>query len=106
MVQVTDLNGIPLVEISGEIDIYSADEIFASVRSAIKSASAFVLSLEHCEYCDSSGLSSILNLRKGGKTFAVVAIGQVRRVFDITNLDKFVPVVSSVRDAVERLGPE
>ncbi|MGH7683115.1 MAG: STAS domain-containing protein [Vulcanimicrobiaceae bacterium] len=105
MVRVRDRNGIPLIEVSGDVDVFSVDEVFTSVREAVTAGKPFVLSFEECSYCDSSGISSVIALIKERQRFAIVANGTVRRVMETTKLHTLVPVVSDVDEALKRLQP-
>lgn len=105
MVRVRDRNGIPVIEISGDVDVFNVDEIFISVRGGIAGRKPFVLSFEGCSYCDSSCISNVIALIKEKQRFAIVAKGTVRRVMETTKLHTLVPVVSDVKEALERLGP-
>lgn len=94
------MNGITLVELRGDIDINSASTIFETVRAAVKGKDDLILSLEHCRYCDSSGMTQVVKLARERRRVVVVAVKNIRRVFEITKLDTIVPVVSSLDDAV------
>ena len=103
MVRVRDRNGIPLIEISGDVDVFNVDDVFTLVRDGIAAEKPFVLSFEKCSYCDSSGISNVIALIKQHHRFVIVANGTVRRVMETTKLHTLVPVVSNVADAVEAL---
>lgn len=103
MVRVRDRNGIPVIEISGDVDVFNVDEVFTSVRDGIPAEKPFVLSFEACSYCDSSGISSVIALIKQNHRFAIVANGTVRRVMETTKLHTLLPVVSDLADALKRL---
>ena len=103
MLNVKALNGTPVFEIRDDVDIFSADAIFASLSAAVNGADRFVVSFEHCHYCDSSGIAHIVHLVRNGRRFAIVALGQIRRTLELTQIHTLVPVVSSLSEAVERL---
>jgi anti-anti-sigma factor len=103
VVRVRDRNGIPVIEISGDVDVFNVDEVFTSVRDGISDGKPFILSFENCSYCDSSGISSVIALVKEHHRFAIVADGTVRRVMETTKLHTLVPVLSDVDEAVARL---
>ena len=103
MVRVRDRNGIPVIEVSGDVDVFNVDEVFTSVRKAMPDDKPFVLSFECSPYCDSSGISSIIGLIKERRQFAIVATGTVRRVMETTQLHTLVPVAADVDEALERL---
>lgn len=103
MVRARDRHGIPVIEISCDVDVFNVDEIFTLVRDKIPPGKPFVLSFERCSYCDSSGISHVIALIKQHRRFAIVANGTVRRVMETTKLHTLVPVVSDAADAVKRL---
>jgi anti-anti-sigma factor len=105
VVRVRDRNEIPVIQISGDVDVFNVDEIFTLVGDGIVTGKPFVLSFEDCAYCDSSGISNVIALIKKQYQFAIVANGTVRRVMETTKLHTLIPIVSSLAEALERLKP-
>ena len=103
MLNVKDLNGTPVLELREDVDVFTADGVFARLRQAVNEEDSFVVSFEHCRYCDSSGIANIVRLIKSGRRFAIVALGQIRRTLELTRIHTLVPVVSNVPEAVEQL---
>lgn len=103
MVRVTDRDGITIVEVFGDIDIFNAEDIFASIYAEVAGVDRFILSLENCRYCDSTAASSVIKLSKFEKLFVVVARANVKRVLELLRLDLVVPLASTVEEAIELL---
>jgi len=87
--RVSEDNGIAIVSLSGELDLWEEDHVRDEI-SAIHSGN-IVLDLAELTFLDASGLSAILTARRAvtgrGSRFAIRgAQGMVRRVFEVTDL--------------------
>ncbi len=72
---------------------------------AASAARRIVVSLEHCEYCDSTGVNVLLRCAKrlGSRLTVVVAPDTLsRRVFEACRMQKLVRVVASMQEALEK----
>ena len=103
MVRVRDRYGVAVVEVFGDIDVFNADATLAAVQKVTAGQSQFVLSLQRCRYCDSSGMAMIVKLIRERRRFAMVAQDRVARVLRLTQLDTLIPMRESVEDAIESL---
>ena len=89
---------VAIVTVSGELDfalcIKLAPELNAAVRSA---ARAVVIDLEDVSLVDSSGIALLLNafrrLDHAGRQLAIACpMGSPRRAFEITAVDRWLPM--------------
>jgi anti-sigma B factor antagonist len=100
------VDGVPVVAAPEEIDITNAPEL----RSALLEAAAHghgtvVADLSRTQFCDSSGLHTLLAAHKrataaGGDMLLVISGDAVLRVFTITGVDRIIPNFTSLEEAL------
>ena len=100
------VDGVPVVVAPEEIDITNAPEL----RSALLEAAAHghgtvVADLSLTQFCDSSGLHTLLAAHKrataaGGDMLLVIPGSAVLRVFTITGVDQIIPNFTSLEEAL------
>jgi anti-sigma B factor antagonist len=100
------IDGVPVVAAPEEIDITNAPEL----RSALLEAAAHghgtvVADLSLTQFCDSSGLHTLLAAHKratvaGGDMLLVIPGNAVLRVFTITGVDQIIPNFTSLEEAL------
>jgi anti-sigma B factor antagonist len=95
----------------GELDAFAAPEIRAAVDE-LAGTTRVVADLSAVSFLDSTALGLLVRaVRELGERGADVRIvlpkGTARRIFEITTLDRVLPIAASREDAVEELnGPE
>jgi anti-sigma B factor antagonist len=101
---------VAVVTVSGELDfalcMKLAPELNAAVRSSVR---AVVIDLEDVSLVDSSGIGLLLNafrrLDRAGRQFAIACpMGSPRRAFELTALDRQLPMYRTRRDALAAVG--
>lgn len=86
------------IDVHGEIDIYTANELKDSLIESISSKSKdVILNASSLEYIDSTGLGVLIGILKRLKTdgkdiYIINAKQNVRKIFNITGLDKIFKV--------------
>ena len=86
------------IDVHGEIDIYTANELKDSLIESISSKSKdIILNASNLEYIDSTGLGVLIGILKRLKTdekdiYIINAKQNVRKIFNITGLDKIFKV--------------
>jgi anti-sigma B factor antagonist len=100
------IDGVRVVAAPEEIDITNAPEL----RSALLEAAAHghgtvVADLSRTQFCDSSGLHTLLAAHKrattaGGDMLLVLPGNAVLRVFTITGVDRIIPNFTSLEEAL------
>src|SRR6185437_7170510 len=100
------VDGVPVVAAPEEIDITNAPDL----RSALLEAAAnghgtVVADLSRTQFCDSSGLHTLLAAHKrataaGGDVLLVLPGNAVLRVFTITGVDQIIPNFTSLDTAL------
>lgn len=94
-----------VLRLAGELDLGSTDIFRATV---LEEAAALVLDLSRVDFCDSTGLSTLLRLRAEAEGRAIrvhlaAPSGQVTRLLEITGADKVFQVHTGMDDAVAAL---
>ena len=97
-----------MLTITGEIDAYSAPQLRHALQEQIgQGVERMVLDLRGVSFIDSTGIGTLVLTKKGLGTVEkslclVVDASQatVRRVFEITNLDRLLPIHTTVEEAV------
>jgi anti-anti-sigma factor len=89
--------GLPIVALSGELDLYRAPAVRASLAQI---DGPVVIDLSAVSYIDSSLLNELARLRRRvGEVVLVVSSPQVRRIIDIVGFDRAFRVVDRREDA-------
>ena len=100
------VNGVPVVAAPEEIDITNAPELRAALlEAAAHGHGTFVANLTRTQFCDSSGLHTLLAAHKraqadGGEMLLVISSTAVLRVFAITSIDRIIPNFTSLEEAL------
>ena len=103
---------LPIVELEGEVDVYTAPQLKQQMISLLeKGASQMVIDLTKVEYLDSTALGVLIGglkrmREKDGNLAIVCPNPRIRRVFEITGLDKIFDIYNSSEDAQKSLGKE
>jgi len=98
-----------LVSISGESDLYTAPQLKGEVLRLIGGGSnRLIVDLTRTSFVDSATLGVLLGglkrLRpKGGEIVLVIADPNIRKIFEITLLDRVFPIVDTLPEALERV---
>lgn len=98
-----DVNVVTVVE---EIDISNARFLEDQTTAALAASPKLIVSLERCQYIDSSGLRVLIRLsnRRDVEFGVVVPPGtQTRRIFDLAGLDEQMSVFDSLQAALAQL---
>jgi anti-sigma B factor antagonist len=98
----TQRNGLPILEIHGEVDASNVADIEADLEAATSTRDAFyVIDLSATTYFDSAGIRLLFSLarrlqsRRQELHIVVPESGAVRRVLELSAMDKVMPLHSS-----------
>ncbi|MBN8219047.1 MAG: STAS domain-containing protein [Spirochaetes bacterium] len=100
------VDGIVILDIDGEIDLYNAPEIKGTIKQQMDGGhKKIIVNLENVSYIDSSGIgaliSSLSNLKKIGGGLKIMHVyDSVRKVFELTKLTSFFEIYDSEDEAV------
>jgi anti-sigma B factor antagonist len=87
-----------VLNVAGEVDVGTAPTLVAALEAALTSWEREIwVDLTGVTFMDSSGLHALMEIRdrlqRDGRRFAVIAPrGPVRRVLELTALDRILPV--------------
>jgi anti-sigma B factor antagonist len=104
--EVSEVKAWTVVTVHGEIDVATSPTLRERLIDLVNDgATRLVLDLEAVDFLDSTGLGTIVSLLKrvrthGGDLRLVCTEARIRRLFQITGLDKAVPLHASVDDAI------
>ncbi|MDX6602294.1 MAG: anti-sigma factor antagonist [Solirubrobacterales bacterium] len=97
-----------MITVQGELDMSTATDLERELEGPLNAAqSPLLIDLSRCEFIDSTGIALIVRswqaLDRDGN-FALCGVSdQVKRVLDITGLEKTIPTHPSREQALERL---
>lgn len=100
------VNGVPVVAAPEEIDITNAAELRVALLEAARHGhGTLVADLTRTQFCDCSGLHTLLAAHKrakayGGEMLLVIPSTAVLRVFAITAVDRMIPTFTSLAEAL------
>jgi len=95
---------LPVLTVVGEIDVATAPQLRESLHEVIaKGQATVVLDLLAVTFLDSTALGVLVGGLKrcrefGGELYVVVADARLKKIFEITGLNKVFPIVDAVAD--------
>jgi anti-sigma B factor antagonist len=104
--EVVDISGWTVVSVFGELDVATAPELREQLIELVNQGrSRLVLDLGGVDFLDSTGLGMIVSALKrarthGGDLRLVSTESRITRLFEITGLDRAVPLLPTVDAAV------
>lgn len=104
---VSSLDGWTVVTIFGELDVASAPALRERLIGLVNEGSThLVLDLEGLDFLDSTGLGALISALKRARTNdgdlrLVCTQSRIRRLFEITALDKAFPLHGSLEEAIK-----
>jgi anti-sigma B factor antagonist len=105
----TTAGSVPIVAVSGEVDIYSAPALKDKITELLESGqSTLIVDLSGVAFLDSTGLGALVEARAataeaGGSLPLVCSQERILKLFTITGLDGIFTIHPSVGDAVADL---
>ncbi|MFD1067134.1 STAS domain-containing protein [Oceanobacillus locisalsi] len=106
-VNVQEETDVKVIEVSGEIDAYTAPELKKSLMPLIKEdGNEIEVDLENVTYMDSTGLGVFVSALKASKEsdshFTLKNVqGRVYRIFEITGLNGVMDIKAAIRGGNE-----
>jgi anti-sigma B factor antagonist len=107
----TKAGDIPIVAVSGEVDVYSAPSLKDNITELLQSGtSTLIVDLSGVAFLDSTGLGALVEARAatseaGGSLPLVCSQERILKLFTITGLDGVFTIHPTVGDAVAALRP-
>jgi anti-sigma B factor antagonist len=100
------IGGVPVVAAPEDIDITNAAGLRAAlVQAASLGHGTFVVDMSRTQFCDTAGIHALVaahkRARAGGGQLVLVVVGSpVLRILSITGLDRVIPNVPSLEEAL------
>lgn len=111
-ISIREVDSIPVISISGEVDLYNAKEIKQVLDQKIQEGKyEIVVDVSEVPFMDSSGIGTLVTgmykLRKyyGGLKVAGIS-GSVAKVFKLTGMESHLQVYESIEEAIQAFGKE
>jgi anti-sigma B factor antagonist len=104
--------GTVVLTVSGDVDLHVAGELKDRLAAAAdKRVSELVLDFSQVTFVDSMGLGVLLAGMKrmraaGGELRLIVPRPELRRVLEITRMDRILPLHDTLSDALAAAGPQ
>ena len=104
--QVREVDGIPIIGLSGEMDVHTSQRLRDAVIELLgKGASHIVINLDNVEYIDSTGLGTLVGVLKRMNEqkarLCLVSVNPlINKVFDITGLERIFSITTTEADAL------
>jgi anti-sigma B factor antagonist len=100
----TELVGerVRVVSVVGELDLYTAPQFQEELTNASREGGTVIVDLSGCTFLDSTALGVLANARKAStvELSLVVTDRNIRRVFEITSLDRLFTIHPTRADAL------
>jgi anti-sigma B factor antagonist len=109
-IDVTDHGGCTVVAVRGEVDLATAPALKNRLLDLVTSGvTEIVVDLTETDFLDSTGLGAVVAAYKrvrahDGHLRLVATAPRVKRVFEITSLNRVVPICASVDEACAMRG--
>jgi anti-anti-sigma factor len=106
----TVCDDVAIVTVTGELDFARCIELTPELNAALRSgARAVIIDLEAVTLVDSSGIALLLyafrSLDQTGRQLAIACpMGSPRRAFEVTALDRHLPMHETRQDALAAIG--
>lgn len=105
-INVRNESKVPVIDLTGELDAYTSARFREAMIDLIeRGAVSIVVSMNEVEYIDSSGLGALVGglkraSERSGKIAIVCNNPQVKKVFEITGLERVFPLYRGEDEAI------
>jgi anti-sigma B factor antagonist len=108
-IEVIKRNDYAVLELIGEVDAYTSSRFREIIISVIEEGNVdVVINMLEVEYIDSSGLGALVGglkraTERNGRILILCNNPQVKKVFEITGLEKVFPIFINEKDAANSI---
>ena len=106
-IKISETSNIPVIEVSGEVDLYQTNMIRDKVTELIgENKNKAIVNMSGVSYIDSSGLGALIscrtNMKKAGGDLKLSSLTEtVRSVLEITKLSQLFDIYETDQEAVQ-----
>jgi anti-sigma B factor antagonist len=99
--------GIAIIDLAGEVDAFTSSRFREIMMDIIEGGGTnLIINMTDVQYIDSSGLGALVGglkraTERKGRITLICERPQVRKVFEITGLEKVFPIFSTEQEALE-----
>jgi anti-sigma B factor antagonist len=102
-------DGVVVISAGGELDAFAAPDLSAAFSSD-ETARGLIVDLESVSFLDSTALGVVVRQLRGATergcaARVVLPRGSARRIFEITTLDRVLPIAAGLPQALAALTP-
>ena len=107
--QLETINSVPVLHLSGEIDLYTAPAFKDAISDPVSQGHRhIVLDMNEVTFMDSSGFGALLSASKplrlvSGSIHLAACNETITRMLEITRLNSIIPVYNTPADAIARI---
>jgi anti-anti-sigma factor len=108
-----DLQGVPLMEVTGDIDLSTLPHLQRAIENTLNknSGSRLVIDLRRVSFIDSSGVGALIGAKKRlmtrhGELYIICGDDHVRRKLGLMRLGNIMRLHSTPEDAMEEIAQE
>jgi anti-sigma B factor antagonist len=103
--------GAVVVTVRGELDVFDADELTRAFERAAEDGAGFIIDLSRVSFMDSTALGCVVRkvndvVGGGGRASVVLPETSARRIFEITTLDRVLPVAETRDEALREVAAD
>ena len=108
-INVTQQDGISIVNLSGDIDLYNSPKVRETFNSLVdKKESRILVNLSNVNYMDSSALATLIEAlqnttKYSGKLVLTGLKDSVKNLFEIARLDNIFKIYTTKNEALKNL---
>jgi anti-anti-sigma factor len=87
-----------VLTVTGDIDIFTTPEFITALDEALE-AQRVIVNLSACRYIDSTGISALFRWQQKSKGKMRLVVGpqdMIRRILQVTRVEKFIEIFPSV----------
>ncbi len=93
-VNIDETHAVPIIRVTGEIDVYSCPQLRTTLNTLVNGGSNdVILDLEDIQYIDSTGLGTIAHTArsisdKNGRILVICNKTHIKKIFEVSGLEK------------------
>jgi anti-sigma B factor antagonist len=104
-------NDIPLIELEGEVDNYTSPKLKLEIINLLANNNTFIVDLKKIDYLDETAINLLKAglkecRKKKGNMPLICPKARIKRVFEITGLNKVFDIYDSEKEVLEAIAED